>query len=508
VNQKGLVCILSRKPLRNITRVPRMARALSEAGYGVTVVSLGLPVAELREMCPQVEYRQVTVRPFATRIQLGLRRRLEKRRRGRGESERAYRQALAAGGLRGFGARLWRLWVTTPWRSLASWSRRLFLVTPGALALQKTDQSYGQAWRALAAAEAPEILLQLATQLRQKAVTRAFAAAAEKVVRDRRFDIVQAHDNYALVAALRLAARDHARLIYDAVELTSHRLSTNFSRFEIMLERRARRREAVIFGKADLVTTVGEGLADWYARHHSIRYPLVIRNCRYYWPYQRDHRLRADAGVGSKERLVVWFGGAYPEQGIEILIDAVPFMAPYIHVAIVAFALPSQTPYVELGLPKRAAELGVGDRVHILPPRGPNDLVPYVSGADLGVIPRPSEYPNNFFSMPNKFLEMVMARLPIAVSRVGDMVKAIAQYGIGDVFDEHDRRDVAGVVERMLDPATLARLKANVMIAAEELTWEKESVRYVAAVRSLMPAGTPRGAALQDRAFAADPTTR
>ena len=98
-------------------------------------------------------------------------------------------------------------------------------------------------------------------------------------------------------------------------------------------------------------------------------------------------------------------------------------MAPHIHVAIIAWALPRGSYSYEML--RHAAALGVADRVHFLAPRDPLDLVPYVSGADLGVIPRPSEHLNNFFSMPNKFMEMVMARLPIAVFRLGDMAAAV-----------------------------------------------------------------------------------
>jgi glycosyltransferase involved in cell wall biosynthesis len=113
-----------------------------------------------------------------------------------------------------------------------------------------------------------------------------------------------------------------------------------------------------------------------------------------------------------------------------------------------------------------------------------------VSGADLGVIPRPSEHPNNFFSMPNKFLEMVMARLPIAVSRVGDMSEVIREYGIGDIFDERDPKDIAAVIDAMLEPANHQRLKKNVGNAAEDMTWEAESTVYLAAIRSMMPLTT------------------
>lgn len=482
-----------------------MAKALADAGYSVTVVSLGAPVEELRRMCPEIEYRAVTVKPLATSIQLGLRQRIERRRRIRKRREDADCRALAAGGVRGWSVRL-RQALATPFAGFAAVLRNVFLVAPCTPALRRGEETFAQAWRALAAAGGLEVLLLFVMQFRQAAMTRGFARAAERAVRDRRFDVVQAHDNYALAAAARLAARDRARLICDAVELTSYRLSTNFSRFELMRERSERRREGAVLRRADAVITVGEGLADWYARHYSIARPLVVRNCRYYWPYETDRRLRADAGVGPEARLVVWFGGVYPEQGLEILIDAVPLMARHIHVAIIAFALPAQVAYVEVGLRQRARRRGVGDRVHVLPPRGPNDLVAYVSGADLGVIPRPSQYPNNFFSMPNKFLEMVMARLPIAVSRVGDMVDAIGKYGIGEAFDERDLENVAAVIERMLEPETLARLKANVMRAAEEMTWENESARYVALVRALMPAPEAHETAVWERA--SEPTAR
>jgi glycosyltransferase involved in cell wall biosynthesis len=485
--RKGQICILSRKDLRNITRVSRMAKALFEAGYGVTVVSLGLPIEEQRAMCLGVDYRQVGVRPFLATLHTHVRRRNERRQKIRRRREEAYQRALAAGGWRGLCARLVQL-LAAPFRTLGAFAWSILAATPAAFALKKADQTFAAARRDFAANNAWQIFSLFLGQMRQAAVTRGFSRAAEKALRDRRFDVVQAHDNYALVAATRLAARDKAKLIYDAVELTSHRMATNFSRFERLRERHQRQQEAAIFCKAAAITTVGDGLANWYAQHHPIVRPLVVRNCRYHWPYEVDGRLRADAGVGPEVPLVIWFGGAYPQQGIEILLNALPLMASNIHVAIVAWVLPRWVSYVSVELPQRAAVLGVADRVHILPPRDPNDLVPYVSGANLGVIPRPSEHLNNFFSMPNKFLEMVMARLPIAVSRLGDIVDAVEKYGIGEVFDETDLNSVAAVIERMLAPAVNRHFKDNVMKAAEELTWEKESVAYVSAIQALVPA--------------------
>jgi glycosyltransferase involved in cell wall biosynthesis len=480
----GLVCILSRKDLRNITRVTRMAKALSDSGYGVIVVSLAAPVQELRDLAPTVEYLEVAPRPFTGQLLSFLNGRVLRRTNRRSRRARLDGNALVRGGWHALAVHGRRL-LTAPFAWAGELVRRLFLAAPCAVLLRKPEQDFAAAWHELSQQQTAAILGSIVRSLHQQAMTRAFAGVADKATRDQVFQIVQAHDNYALLAAARLARRDEARLIYDAVEITEHRLATSFTPLERLFERYERRQEVAIFRKADAVTTIGKGVGEWCVRNYRIAPPLVVRNCRYYWQYEKDLRLRADAGIGPDVPLIVWFGGIYPQQGVETLIDALQRLSPDIHLAIIAYVLPRWVHYTKEELPKRAADRGVADRVHFLPPRSPGDLVPYVSGADLGVIPRPSGHPNNFYSMPNKFLEMVMARLPIAVSRLGDIVEVVDKYGIGQSFDEEDLGDMAAVIGHMLDRQINRRLKANVMKAAEEMTWEKESVPYVALVRAL-----------------------
>ena len=56
--------------------------------------------------------------------------------------------------------------------------------------------------------------------------------------------------------------------------------------------------------------------------------PLIVRNCRYYWRWEPDARLRADIGVRPETPIIVWFGGIYPQQGVETLIDVMPLLRP------------------------------------------------------------------------------------------------------------------------------------------------------------------------------------
>jgi hypothetical protein len=76
---------------------------------------------------------------------------------------------------------------------------------------------------------------------------------------------------------------------------------------------------------------------------------------------------------------------------------------------------------------------------------------------------------------------MVMARLPLAVSsELADIRILMEKLGIGRTFDVTDPVDVARTLDEMLEPETYADLRRNVMAAAEELCWEKESRAYVA----------------------------
>jgi glycosyltransferase involved in cell wall biosynthesis len=483
---RGSVCIVSRKRLSNVTRAPRMAKALIDAGYKVVVISPARPVRQLQEMCPEVEYIEVYPRPFTADLIDRLRNRQRRRQTRAKKREERYEPAQAGGGARALTSRVGRA-ATLPLRAVGSLLWHAVVTMPSAALLRTSDRGFAETWRTIANEDAIALASRFAMIPHQWTSTHALAAEADAATAGRRFDIVQAYDNYALVAAARLASRDGAKLIYDAVELSSHRLALDLNVLESTRERLERREEARIFRKAHAMITIGGGLADWYARHYGINRPLVVRNCRYYWHYEADARLRADCSVGPGVRLLLWCGSIYPQQGIEIAIKTLPHLSAQVHLAIVGFAQPFWKTYATETLPALAASLGVSGRVHFLREREPNDLVPYISGADVGLVPFPSDQPNNFHSLSNKFLEMVMARLPIASSRLGETVDTINEYRVGAAFDERDFAKTARAIEEMLEPKTYARLKENVGKAAEVLKWETESRPYVELIDSLMP---------------------
>jgi glycosyltransferase involved in cell wall biosynthesis len=333
--------------------------------------------------------------------------------------------------------------------------------------------------------------------LNQWATTHAFAANAEKLTAGYHFDVVHAYDNYALVAAARLSSRADVRVVYDAVEIASARLfNDNASRIQRISERWQRREEARIVLNADAMIGTGDSLSDWYAKTYRISKPLVVRNCRYYWQRRIDGRLRADINAKPDTRILLWCGHIYPQQGVEVAMQMLPHLPPNIHLVIVADALPAWKKYVTEELPALAASMGVADRMHFLPARGPNDLIPYISDSDIGlVLSIPVNHPNQYHNMPNKFFEYVMARVPIATLAFPEPSSLINKYNIGRILTEDDAVQNAKIIRDMLESETYTAFKASIEGAALALSWEQESRPLIELVDTLMPASLREKAA-------------
>jgi glycosyltransferase involved in cell wall biosynthesis len=120
-----------------------------------------------------------------------------------------------------------------------------------------------------------------------------------------------------------------------------------------------------------------------------------------------------------------------------------------VHLALVV-ADPS-APYVRR-LFAAAVRFGAGDRLHVLPYVPYDEVVAFVSAADVGVIPI-HHWPNHELSLITKFFEYSHARLPIVVSDVRTMAETVRATGQGEVFRAGDVADFVRAIESVLaDP--------------------------------------------------------
>ncbi|MGP3637522.1 glycosyltransferase family 4 protein [Streptomyces sp. 24-1644] len=227
---------------------------------------------------------------------------------------------------------------------------------------------------------------------------------------------------------------------------------------------------------ADAVTTVSETLADMLAENHGLKAkPEVVLNApdAEISPEQASEPvpdLRELCGIGPDVPLAVYSGAAAPQRGLDIMVESLPQL-PDTHVAFVVLRPASE--YMKK-LTARAAELGVADRLHVLPYVPHYQVVPFLASADVGVIPI-HHWPNHEIALITKFFEYSHARLPFVVSDVKTMGEMVARTGQGEVFTAEDVSDYVRAVKSVLaDPAKYRNVYDSAGLL-DEWTWEAQA---------------------------------
>jgi glycogen(starch) synthase len=310
------------------------------------------------------------------------------------------------------------------------------------------------------------------------------------VVDELKPDLIHAHDFRMVGVGARAAIRARAqgrdvKLVWDAHEflpgLKPRRNDVRWMPAHVAYEREHSRH-------ADAVITVSEELAELLQRQHDLAdRPAIVLNA----PGQDDATpppdappapdLRTLCGVGRRTKLMVYSGAAAPQRGLDVMVEALPHV-PGLHAAFVVNA--PRGPYLT-SLLARATELGVTDRMHVLPYVPHWQVVPLLSGADVGVIPI-HHWPNHEIALITKFFEYSHARLPLVVSDVRTMAAAVRSTGQGEVFRAEDVADFVRVLSTVLAEPENYRAAYDKPGLLKNWTWEAQAEVLQDVYRSLL----------------------
>ncbi|MEU7572709.1 glycosyltransferase family 4 protein [Micromonospora sp. NPDC049240] len=226
----------------------------------------------------------------------------------------------------------------------------------------------------------------------------------------------------------------------------------------------------------DAVVTVSDTLADLLQETHALpERPAVVLNAPMAPPAEAEGEvpdLRALCGVDDRTPVLVYSGAVNPSRGCQIMVEALPEL-PDVHVAFVTMNPNGDNTFSER-LRERAVELGVEDRVHLLPYVAHWQVVPFLSAADAGVIPIHHK-PNHELALITKFLEYSHARLPIVVSDVKTMAQTARATGQGEVFTAEDLADYARAVRAVLADPQRYRAAYDKPGLLDGWTWEAQA---------------------------------
>lgn len=298
--------------------------------------------------------------------------------------------------------------------------------------------------------------------------------------------IFWAHDMRALPAAIAAhRAAAGGSIVYDAHEIFPE-AGENATR-PGWARRQMASLERVMAREAAALVTVNDALAERLGATFGLSRVVVAHNCPPRWvppDTRRGSLLRAAAEISSEAPVLLYHGGLAPGRGIEALASAMD--QPGLEEAHLVFmgAGPSRPTVVDLA----AAS---GGRIHLLDPVGPDELLAWVSGADVVMAPIQPTTLNHQLSSPNKVFEAIAAGVPVVGSDlpgIRSVILADPGLPLGAVADPDDPVALAKAVRSILElgPEAAAELRARCLAAAfDRWNWETESVGIVALAAEL-----------------------
>jgi glycosyltransferase involved in cell wall biosynthesis len=265
-------------------------------------------------------------------------------------------------------------------------------------------------------------------------------------------DVIHANDLDALPAAWLLARRQGARLVYDAHELYRF-METDPPR---LYTAAASGLEGWIGRRAAVVTNC-ELFADSLERLLRLpRRPVVVLNCPDPLP-----QLPASAPGSGALRAIYQAATDHPGRPVSDLLEAAAH-APGVEITIRLVELDREA------LEREIAERGLGERVRIVDPVPPDELVTELLEFDVGVIVNRDATPNVALAVPGKLWEYMMAGLASVVPALPGLA-FVDELGVGLTFPAGEPARLGARLQELADDRDrLAALQARARALALE----------------------------------------
>jgi starch synthase len=309
-------------------------------------------------------------------------------------------------------------------------------------------------------------------------------------------DVWHAHDLTALISiAPHLSAK--TTLVYDSHEIyldtgTGARLPGPAKRILRLVEGRLARRAA-------FVVTVNEGVAAVLQHRYKLRRIVLVHNCPPRWdrPAHPPELIRRASGISPDDPVLLFHGSLAASRGIEQICASLAEPGlEHAHAVFLGFG--SFGPWIDAMI----GELAQGTRIHRLEAVPPEELLPWVASADIGLVPQQPTNLNLRLSTPNKLFEAIGAGIPVVASDFPEIARVVIDGPdgpLGAVCDPTSPASIAVAVRSILEAAPGERealLERCRKAADQRWNWEIEVSGLVHAYASLSPRSMDRS---QDR---------
>lgn len=306
-------------------------------------------------------------------------------------------------------------------------------------------------------------------------------------------DVLHAHDMHVIGIAAHASARARRRgksvpWIYDAHEYVPG-LSQYGGRTARVIEGWADLENEYIRA-ADRVITVSPAIAEALRDDYDLqRTPGVVLNIPTTDPAaaQRVTSLRHVCGVSDDVPLLCYSGGVTRARGVHTAVEAMTELDDA-HLAVVC--VPHNDTWYVRQVREQVRQLGLDGRVHLVNPVGPGEVVDFLRGVDVGLIPGLS-FPSHEMSLPNKLFEYLHAGVPVVSSELRSLGAFLRETRTGLTFPVEDPSGLARSVRAVLsDHERFAAAAADPQLHAR-YSWSGQASELRRVYRDLLDRPLP-----------------
>jgi glycosyltransferase involved in cell wall biosynthesis len=294
-------------------------------------------------------------------------------------------------------------------------------------------------------------------------------------------DLYVAHYPAALPAAAVAASRHYAAYAYDAEDF---HLGDSPEKQEFDLLRRLTRaiEDRYLYG-AKYVTAASPGIADAYVEAYGVERPKVLLNV-----FPRNQTLSAPTlhGEADPSPSLYWFSQTIgPNRGLETAIHAISRARSRPHL----YLRGQLAADYEARLDGLAQSFGTRERLHILPPAPPSQMVRLAARYDVGLASEAGHTPNNKLALSNKLFTYLLAGLPVVASDTPAQTEfAKGKESCVKVYPMDDPVALTVAIDDLLlDSNRLSKARATAFeLGQSRFNWDVESRKMVDLVRGVL----------------------
>lgn len=271
--------------------------------------------------------------------------------------------------------------------------------------------------------------------------------------------VLYANDVDALLPNYIMAKKLKIPLIFDSHEIFSEMPAVQGK----MSQKLWRALEKKIIPNIKFMITASSGYANWFKNKYGIN-PVVVQNA----PRKLDFNQEIP---DNHPKILLYQGVINPFRGIDKAILAMH------HLEDVIFKIagdgPLKNTYEELVIKENLQQ-----KVQFLGKLLPEDLRKITPTVDCGMSIEENGGESYFYSLPNKVLDCIQARVPVILSNLPEMQNIKCQFDIGEIIKDHLPENIAFAIQAVLQKGR-ENYQPELEKAANILCWENEEVKLL-----------------------------